>query len=346
MNKGIFYIPLYQQKKDFSEILDEVKETLLFVDKKKFSEAFFGEHLTDKHEKITSSIMMVAAAASFTNNIKLGTLTTNLNFYPPAVSAAQISLADNISKGRLMLGIGSGANNSDKESVGKLNSNNYEIMMESYYIIKKILYDKDFIKYKSKNFDISIMQSRNKSLGLGYFNKLYKNRKNLEVIMPALGENSYNVKVCAKKNWSIVISNFCSNEIIENHIENYLKYSSLRKPEALKKIKLSKFIFASENKNIEKYLFDKKSPYFKSVEIIYNKLKTFNKHQCFGNNVNNVLDAIDNVVLYGNSKKIKNYIRNNIVKKFGEISSLIYVSVPKSNQKIYNESLKIFAEDV
>ena len=94
MNKGIFYIPLYQQKKDFSEILDEVKETLLFVDKKKFSEAFFGEHLTDRHEKITSSIMMVAAAASFTNNIKLGTLTTNLNFYPPAVSAAQISLAD------------------------------------------------------------------------------------------------------------------------------------------------------------------------------------------------------------------------------------------------------------
>ena len=52
------------------------------------------------------------------------------------------------------------------------------------------------------------------------------------------------------------------------------------------------------------------------------------------------------MVLYGNSKKIKNYIKNNIVKKFGEISSLIYVSVPKSNQKIYNESLKIFAEDV
>ena len=80
--------------------------------------------------------------------------------------------------------------------------------------------------------------------------------------MPALGANSYNVKMCAKRKWSIVISNFCSEEIIENHIENYLRYSSLRKSEALKKIKLSKFIFASENKNIEKFLFNKKFPIF------------------------------------------------------------------------------------
>lgn len=346
MKKGIFYIPLYSQKKNFSEILDEIKETLLFADKKKFSEAYFGEHLTDKHEKITSSIMMVAAASSYTNYTKLGTLTTNLNFYPPAVSAAQISLADNMSKGRLMLGIGSGANNSDKEVVGKLSSNNYSIMLESYQIIKKILYKKNFSEYKSKNFNISVKKSKNKHLGLGYFNKLYKNRKNLEVVMPALGENSHNVKICAKNKWSIVISNFCSNEVIENHIENYLKFSSLRKADALKKIKLSKFIFVSEKKNIEKYLFSKNSPYYKSIEIIYKKLKTYNKHQCFGNNVNNVVDAINNTVLFGNPKKIQDFIKNDIIKKFGEISSLIYVSIPKSKEKIYNNSLKIFAEQV
>ena len=82
MNKGIFYIPLYQQKKDFSEILDEVVATLKFVDKKKFSEAFFGEHLTDMHEKITSSIMMVAAAAPFTNYLKLEPLQQISTFIP------------------------------------------------------------------------------------------------------------------------------------------------------------------------------------------------------------------------------------------------------------------------
>ena len=39
-------------------------------------------------------------------------------------------------------------------------------------------------------------------------------------------------------------------------------------------------------------------------------------------------------------------IKNNIEKKFGDISSLIYVSVPLSKNKIYNDSLKIFANKV
>ena len=67
--------------------------------------------------------------------------------------------------------------------------------------------------------------------------------------MPALNKNSYNVKLCAKNQWSIVVSNFCSEEIIDNHIKNYLEHSDLNEEEALKKIKLSKLIFVSEDKN-------------------------------------------------------------------------------------------------
>ena len=345
MNKGIFFIPLYQQKKDFSDILDEIILTIKFVDKKKFSEVYFGEHLTDRHEKITSSIMMVAAAASFTNKVKLGTLTTNLNFYPPAVSAAQISLADNISKGRLILGIGSGANNSDKEAVGLLKTEGHELTLESLQIIKKVLFNKNFNSHKTKNFFVSVNKSKNSKLGLGYFNKLYKNRKNLEIIMPALGKNSYNVELCAKNKWSIVISNFCSDELIENHIKNYIKFSPLKKTEALKKIKLSKFIFISEDKNIEKHLFNKNSPYFKSVKIIFEKLKTFNRHHCFGENVNSVADAMRNIIIYGNIKEVKEQISSKIIKKYGRLSSLIYVSLPK-DKKIYNNSLKLFATKI
>lgn len=345
MNKGIFYIPLHQQNKDFSAILDEIKETIKFVDNKKFSEVFFGEHLTDKHEKITSSIMMVAAAATYTNNVNLGTLTTNLNFYPPAVSAAQISLADNLSKGRLILGIGSGANNSDKEAVGLLKTEGHELTLESFQIIKKILFNKNFNSHKTKNLFVSVNKSKNLKLGLGYFNKLYKNRKNLEIIMPALGKNSYNVKLCAKNKWSIVISNFCSDELIENHIENYIKFSRLKKIEALKKIKLSKFIFVSEDRDIEKHLFSKNSPYFKSVKIIFEKLKTYNRHHCFGENVNSVTDAMKNIIIYGNIKEVKEQISKKIIKKYGRISSLIYVSLPK-DKAIYNNSLKLFATKI
>ena len=101
MKKGIFYIPCYPQKAKTSLILDEIKESIKLCEKNNFNEAFFGEHLADKHEKISSSLMMISAVSSITKNIKLGSLTTNLNFYHPAVLASQISMIDNLIKGKL-----------------------------------------------------------------------------------------------------------------------------------------------------------------------------------------------------------------------------------------------------
>ena len=72
-------------------------------------------------------------------------------------------------------------------------------------------------------------------MGLGFFNHLYNDRKDLDILMPALNKNSYNVKLCARNKWSIVISNFCCEEIIDNHIENYIKESPLNENEAFKK---------------------------------------------------------------------------------------------------------------
>ena len=345
MKKGLFSIPIYNQNIPLDQITDEITQQVIDSEKWGIKEAFFGEHISDKHEKITSSLLMAATMSKLTKKIKLGTLTTNLNFNNPAISASLISMVDNLSKGRLMLGIGSGANNSDKEAVGLLDTKGHELTLESLKIIKKILFSRTFNRYKTKNYIVSVNKSKNSKLGLGYFNKLYNNRSDLEILMPALGKNSFNVKLCAKNKWGIVISNFCSEEIVENHIENYLRFSKLRKSEALKKIKLCKYIFICEDKNIESLLFNKNSPYYKSVKIIFNKLKTFNNHQCFGNNIKTVFDAMKNIMIFGNTHEVKKYISNRIIKKYGELSSLIYVAIP-NDKKVYNDSLKLFAKKV
>ena len=128
-------------------------------------------------------------------------------------------------------------------------------MLETLEILQNIFYGSKNIDIKTENFNVSTSKSLNDDLGLGYFNKLYKERKNLEIVMPALNRDSYNVKLCAKNRWGIVISNFCSDDIIDNHIESYLKHSPLDKEKALKKIRLSKLIFATENKkDSEKFL--------------------------------------------------------------------------------------------
>jgi hypothetical protein len=343
MNKGLFSIPVYSKEFSMNKMLNEVIDQVVKADAWGLSEAYFGEHITDKHEKITSSLMMIATLAKLTKSIKLGSLTTNLNFYNPAILAALVSMADNLSEGRLILGIGSGANMTDIEAINSIDKNNHALTLEIEKILKTLLKSENFVNIKSENFNVSTKKYGNENLGLGYFNQLYKKRNDLEIVMPALSANSYNVKLCAKNNWSIVISNFCSEKIIDNHISNYLENSNLDEKDAFKRIKLSKLIFVNKDKNkAHELAFSKESPYMRVIETIFNKLKTFDKHSCFGENINNTEDAAKSILFYGDSEEISKKINN----KYKNLSSIIYVTVPMTGNKDFDDSLENFARHV
>ena len=344
MSKGIFYIPCYPKKTKTHIVLDDIKKSITLCDKYNMEEAYFGEHIADKHEKVASSLMMAASVSQLTNKIKLGTLTTNLNFYHPSILAAQIAFLDNLSGGRLILGIGSGSNRSDVELNNLIEENNYFFSLEILKLTEKLLNSKSLVKINSKNFKISSKKYGNKILGLGYFDKLYKNRKNLEYIMPALNPNSRNVINCAKKGWGIVISNFCGEKVIANHIQSYLKNTKLKKNEALKKIRVARFIFVTKNSKDKEKVFNQNSPYMQVLKIIYKKLKKNKITGCFGEN-----DSIDkiakNLFVIGTPSEIKQQILN-IKKKYGKFKTLIYVHVPFSGNPIFNNSLKLFSKNV
>ena len=60
----------------------------------------YGDTL-QTNTKIASSLMMIASVSQLTSQMKLGSLTTNLNFYKYAALAAWISTVDNMTKGGL-----------------------------------------------------------------------------------------------------------------------------------------------------------------------------------------------------------------------------------------------------
>ena len=70
MNKGLFSIPVYNQNISMDKVTDEIVDQIVNADKWGLKEAYFGEHITDKHEKITSSLLMVSALSKLTKNIK------------------------------------------------------------------------------------------------------------------------------------------------------------------------------------------------------------------------------------------------------------------------------------
>ena len=49
MKKGLFSIPVYNQDVSIYDVTNEVINQVVKADKWGLNEAFFGEHITDKH---------------------------------------------------------------------------------------------------------------------------------------------------------------------------------------------------------------------------------------------------------------------------------------------------------
>ena len=69
MKKGIFYIPCYPKNTKLETIIEEIRKSVVFCDGNNFKEAYFGEHLADRYEKITSSLNIIASLSFLTKKI-------------------------------------------------------------------------------------------------------------------------------------------------------------------------------------------------------------------------------------------------------------------------------------
>src|SRR5688572_26724140 len=60
MKLGIFMMPVHPLHRNHTETLKEDRETVILADRLGFHDAFIGEHLTDKAENITNSLLFLA----------------------------------------------------------------------------------------------------------------------------------------------------------------------------------------------------------------------------------------------------------------------------------------------
>src|SRR5258705_8527731 len=115
MRLGLFMMPMHPAERDPAQTLQEDRESILLADKLGFHDAFVGEHLTDRCENVTSSLIFLATLIGETKSIRLATGTSNLSQSHPVVIAAQAAMFDHLAKGRFICGISPGALSSDAE---------------------------------------------------------------------------------------------------------------------------------------------------------------------------------------------------------------------------------------
>lgn len=119
MDLGLFFMPLHRPSKPWAQALDEDRQTIIHADRLGFTEAWVGEHFSTKAEQIPSPLMFLATLLQDAPNIRFGSGVVNLGHRHPVVVAAEAALFDQLSGGRLLLGVGPGGLMSDGELFGR-----------------------------------------------------------------------------------------------------------------------------------------------------------------------------------------------------------------------------------
>ena len=165
MKFGYFCNTTNWNKKSYTQLLDETREITEYCDKNNWDSIWFTEHHFNHEgmESCTNPLMMCTDAAARTKNIRLGQACNTITFHNPIRLAEDIATLDQMSKGRVEVGIGRGvygreAVNMNKDADVKDQAKNFRLFSETLEVMKKawseefFSYQGEFYTYPSPNF--------------------------------------------------------------------------------------------------------------------------------------------------------------------------------------------------
>jgi alkanesulfonate monooxygenase SsuD/methylene tetrahydromethanopterin reductase-like flavin-dependent oxidoreductase (luciferase family) len=165
MRFGYFCNSTNWTHKPFHELLDDIREITEYCDQNKWNSIWFTEHHFNHEgmETCTNPLMMGTDAASRTKTIRIGQAANIITFHNPIRLAEDIATLDQLSKGRVEVGVGRGvygreAINMNQEADLKDQAKNFRLFEETLTILKKAWTEKffshkgEFYTYPSPNF--------------------------------------------------------------------------------------------------------------------------------------------------------------------------------------------------
>lgn len=155
MQFGVFMPPLHHQPSENPTLsLAEDLEFIEALDHFGFDEAWIGEHHSGAIEIYGCPEIMIASAAERTRHIKLGTGVVDLPLQHPFHVADRMVMLDHITRGRAMLGVGSGARNADFTMLGYDPANKARMSAEAIAAIMALLRAEEPVTMKTDWFEL------------------------------------------------------------------------------------------------------------------------------------------------------------------------------------------------
>jgi limonene 1,2-monooxygenase len=159
---GAFIAPFHSPSEHPTLALSRDMELLTWLDDLAYDEAWVGEHHSAGWEYISSPEIFLAVAAERTKHIKLGTGVVSLPYHHPLLVAERMALLDNLTRGRVLFGVGPGALVTDALMLGVDPNRTRPMMEEALDVIVRLFTETEPITIESDWFTLrnAVLQVR------------------------------------------------------------------------------------------------------------------------------------------------------------------------------------------
>jgi alkanesulfonate monooxygenase SsuD/methylene tetrahydromethanopterin reductase-like flavin-dependent oxidoreductase (luciferase family) len=156
----------WENKKSYNQILEEIRDISTYCDANNWNSIWFTEHHFSHEgmEVCPNPLMIGTDIAARTKNIRIGQAANIITFWNPIRVAEDIALLDQLSKGRVDVGVGRGiygreALNMNADADMRDQAKNFRLFEETLSIMKKAWTEKhfnhlgEFYTYPAPNFE-------------------------------------------------------------------------------------------------------------------------------------------------------------------------------------------------
>ena len=352
MNLGFFTMPIHPLDKDWRLSLREDREAFLLADELGFTEAYVGEHVTDKAENITSCIAFLAWVAAATRQIKLGTGTINMPNTHPATVAASMAMLDHMLDGRLIFGISPGGLLSDAELFGNLGADRNEMFLESINQVLDIWASEPPYNFDGKYWNISTQKTLIKDIGQGYIARPLQ-RPHPPIVVTAVAPFSKGVTEAAARGWDPISANFLMPDWVKSHWPKYAEGCE-RGGRAAEPAnwRVAKSLFVAKDAATAKaYATDPDGPYVYYYRSLFTKLKKSGRIELFKTRRDQPDDEVtlemicDKLIIYGTPESVADQLLA-FQDEVGKFGTLLYAGKDWKDPELGRQSMILMAEKV
>ena len=139
LRTGIFLAPFHPLDENPTLAIERDMELVEHLDRLNYHEAWIGEHHSGGYEIIACPEMFIAAAATKTRHIRLGTGVVSLPYHNPFTLASRMMQLDHMTRGRAMFGVGPGSLIYDAEKIGLKAADQRRRMGESLECLMELM---------------------------------------------------------------------------------------------------------------------------------------------------------------------------------------------------------------